>query len=185
MKHFSYIFLLCLVIIGKAQAQDEDVFTKTTTFGIKGGLNALAVKTVSEISDNVHKKSGFYFGAFVNIPTSDSFSIQPEINYTTGEYTANDNINLLHIPVLLKFDIGSGFVGYIGPENVILLSLDDPLEDKFNKYMLGFTFGGAYNITDNFSIEMRPYLSITKFLDDGPGVYRRYNTLQIGLAYKF
>lgn len=185
MKRFTYLLLLCILTIGNVQAQDEEIFIKKTSFGIKGGINALAIKTVNENSDSVYKKSGFYFGAFVNIPSSEFFSIQPEVNYASGEYTYNDNINLLHIPVLLKFEIGNGFSGYIGPESVILLSLDDPLEDKFNTFMFGFTFGGTYNFTEDFSLEMRPYLSITKFLDDGPGLWRRYNTLQIGLAYKF
>ena len=184
MKRYSFLFLICLLITGNVIAQDEELFISKTSFGIKGGINALAVKNVTEISDNVSKKSGMYFGAFVNIQTSEAFSFQPEVNFAFGEYTSHDKINLLHIPVLLKFEIGNGFSGYLGPESVVLLKLDDPQEDRFNKFMFGFTFGGAYNISDDFSIEMRPYLSITKFLNDGPN-YRRYNTLQIGLAYKF
>jgi len=182
MKRYSILFLICLLIIGNVNAQDDELFIPKTSFGIKGGINALAVKTVTEISDNVQKKSGMYFGAFVNIQTSEAFSIQPEINYAFGEYTSNDKINLLHIPILLKFEMGNGFSGYFGPESVLLLKLDDPEEDRFNKFMFGFTFGIAYNISDNFSIEGRPYFSISKFLDDNPS-YRRYNTLQIGLAY--
>jgi len=162
MKRLIYLFLLCLLIIGKVNAQDEELFIPKTSFGIKGGMNALAVKTIINESEPVYKKSGMYFGAFVNIQTSEAFSIQPEINYAFGEYTYNDNINLLHIPILLKFEMRNGFSGYIGPESVVLLKLDKPRnsqedqEDRFNKFMFGFTFGIAYNISDNFSIEGRP-----------------------------
>lgn len=184
MKRFTYFLVLCLFVFGNTYAQESNLTSKKFSFGIKSGLNALAVKTVNETSDFVQKKSGFYVGVFFNFPTSDVFSLQPELNYTTGDYTTNHKINLLHVPLLLKGEIGGGFSGFLGLESVFLLSLDDPNEDKFNKYMLGFTFGGAYNFSDNFSIELRPYFSFTRFLEDGPGVYRRYNTLQVGLTYK-
>lgn len=183
MKNYICLFI-CVFIFSNIFAQEEFKENLKTTFGVKGGLNALAVKTVNETQDIVQRESGIYVGAFANIPTSESFSIQPEISYVSGKYTYNDNINLLHIPVLLKLNAGNNISAFIGPEAVVLLSLDDPLEDEFNKFMFGFTFGLAYNFTDNLSIEIRPYFSLTRFLDDGPSNYRKYNTLQVGLAYK-
>jgi len=50
--------------------------------------------------------------------------------------------------------------------------------------MFGFTFGARYQITPNFYIEGRPYFALSKFLEDDSG-YRKFNTLQIGLAFKF
>ena len=170
MKHFSYYLLLCLLIVGNVQAQGDQNFIPKTTFGIKGGVNALAIKYVNEGNESVPKgNSGIYLGAFVNFPTSEGFSIQPEVNYASGEHTYNDKINLLHIPILLKLEIGEGFTGFIGPESVILLKLeeDNPFRDKFKKIMFGFTFGLGYNFTDNFSVEARPYFSINKFKRGG------------------
>ncbi|MBT8261168.1 MAG: PorT family protein [Flavobacteriaceae bacterium] len=183
MRNYIYL-IISLFVFSNVFSQDSFETNLKTTYGIKAGLNALAVKVVNENQDNVQRESGVYVGAFVNIPTSESFSIQPEINYASGKYTFNDNINLLHIPVLLKLDAGNSLSAFIGPEAVLLLSLDDPEKNKFNKFMFGFTFGLAYNFTDSFSIEIRPYYSLTRFLDDGPGIYRKYNTLQVGLAYK-
>ena len=50
--------------------------------------------------------------------------------------------------------------------------------------MFGFTFGAKYQITPNFYIEGRPYLALSRFLEDDLS-YRKFNTLQIGLAYSF
>lgn len=184
MKTFFYSLVLSCVIF-TSQAQEDTYGLPQTSFGLKAGLNSIYVKTVSETQDFVQKNIGFYVGAFVNIPTSDVFSIQPEINYVSGEYTTNDNISLLHIPILLKLEVGKGFSGFIGPEGIVLLSFDDPNKDDFNSFMFGFTFGAAYSFSEHLSVEARPYFSISKFLDDGPGSFRRYNSLQFGLAYKF
>lgn len=178
------VFLLALCIATSSFAQDDDYQTLKTTFGIKAGVNSMAIKTVDENSDFVQKDTGFYVGGFVNIPTSETFSIQPELNYVSGKYTRNDDIKLLHIPVLMAFKISEGFKGYIGPEAVYLLSLDDPNEDEFNELMFGFTFGFSYHITEHLLVEARPYFSLSRFYDDDIN-YRRYNTLQIGVGYSF
>ena len=157
-------------------------------------MNALAIKTIINESEQISKESGIYVGAFVNFPTSEVFSIQPELNYASGKYNYNDKVNFLHIPLLFKFEMKSGFSGFIGPESVILLNSPKPVnrnedqedqEDNFNKFMFGFTFGVAYDITDNLSIEGRPYFGISRFFDNGSTNYSRYNTFQVGLAYKF
>ncbi len=166
-------------------AQDEDIETPKVTFGLKAGLNSVQMKIVTESSDNTQKKSGVYAGIFVNIPTSEVFSIQPELIYSSTEYLGRDNMNLLHVPLLLNFQLANNFTGFIGPEAQILLDLGDTAnKELFNDFLIGFTFGANYQITPNFYIEARPYFAFTKFLEDNSG-YRKFNTLQIGLAYKF
>jgi hypothetical protein len=51
--------------------------------------------------------------------------------------------------------------------------------------MFGFFFGASYEVAPHFFIEARPYFALSRLLDDGPGVTRKLNTLQIGLAYQF
>lgn len=167
------------------QAQDDNIIIPEIGFGLKAGLNSMHNKTVNVSSDNVQKKSGVYVGAFVNIPTSDIFSVQPEIIYSSTEFQGRNNVNLLHIPVLLNFDLGNDFSGFIGPEGQVLIDLDEAENsDLYNSFMFGIAFGARYQITPNFYIEGRPYFALSKFLEDDSG-YKKFNTLQIGLAFKF
>ena len=96
---------LSLFFVGHITAQDEDIVIPDISFGLKAGLNSMHNKVVNETSDNVQKKSGVYIGAFVNIPTSEVFSVQPEIIYSSTEFQGRNNVNLLHIPVLLNADM--------------------------------------------------------------------------------
>ena len=177
--------LVLALIVCNIFAQDNDQKLQKIGYGLIAGLNSMHNKTVNETSDNVQKKSGVYIGAFVNIPTSDVFSVQPEIIYSSTEFQGRNNVNILHIPVLLNFELGNGFSGFLGPEGQVLINLDEAdNSDLYNSFMFGFTFGARYQITPNFYIEGRPYFALSKFLEDDSG-YKIFNTLQIGLAFKF
>lgn len=182
MKRIS-LLLLTFAYIFTSNAQDSEPLN--ISFGLKAGLNSMHNKIVTTTSDNVQKRSGVYAGVFVTIPTSETFSVQPELIYSSTEHNGTDNVNLLHIPVLLNFELGNNFTGFVGPEGQILLSIDDANnQDLFNTFMFGFTFGARYQITPNFYIEGRPYFAFSRFLEDDLG-YRKFNTLQIGIAYRF
>ena len=179
------ILLLILFISFNVFAQDEEIDIPKVTFGLKVGLNSVQMKVVSGSSDNIQKKSGVYAGVFVNIPTSDVFSIQPEIIYSSTEYLGRNNMNLLNVPVLFNFKLGNNFTGFLGPEAQFLLDLGGTTNKAlFNDVLFGFTFGASYKITPNFYIDARPYFAFSKFLEEDSG-YRKFNTLQIGVAYKF
>ena len=109
MKRISFIlFTLCFTSVSiYAQGEDDDTSTTlNTTFGIKAGYNATQMKVVNESSENIQREAGVYFGAFINIPTSETFSVQPELLYSSSRFNINDNINVLHIPVSLKIQFG-------------------------------------------------------------------------------
>ncbi len=183
MKKFIFL-LFALGLIFNATAQDSDD-TNNISFGLKAGLNSMHNKVVTSSSDNVQKRSGVYAGVFATIPVSEIVGIQPELIYSSTEFNGTNNVNLLHVPVLLNFQLGDKFTGFVGPEGQILLNIDDAEnQDLFNTFMFGFTFGAKYQITPNFYIEGRPYLALSRFLEDDLG-YRKFNTLQIGLAYSF
>lgn len=167
-------------------AQNNDTSKKLhTTFGLKLGYNYAQIKVVTETSEYIKKSGGIYFGGFVNFPSSETFSIQPELIYSSSAYDSNSNIKLLYLPVSLRFELGNGFTGFIGPEGQFLIGTDDIESQYFNDVMFGFHFGATYKITPKFFIEARPYFAITKLLDNGPGNFRRLNTLHVGLVYQF
>tara|TARA_R110002073_G_scaffold159955_2_gene315405 strand:- start:1741 stop:2295 length:555 start_codon:yes stop_codon:yes gene_type:complete len=184
MKKLILLVILTL-FVGNIFAQEDDIIIPEIGFGLKAGLNSMHNRTVNASSDNVQKKTGVYIGAFVKIPTSDVFSVQTEIIYSSTEFQGRNNVNLLHIPVLLNFELGNGFTGFFGPEGQVLIDLGEAENSNlYNSFMFGFTFGARYQITPNFYIEGRPYFALSKFLEDDSG-YRKFNTLQIGLAFKF
>jgi hypothetical protein len=181
------IILCALFLTFNCFAQDDDDSSTTTktTFGIKAGYNAIQMKIENDGSDHVQKEAGIYVGAFVNFPTSETFSVQPEVLYSSSRYNTNDNIDLLHIPISLKFELANNFTGFFGPEAQFLLGIGDIDSSRFNNIMFGFYFGANYEVAPHFFLEARPYFALSKLLDDGPGVTRKLNTLQVGLAYQF
>lgn len=181
----TIITLVLALLACNLFAQDDSQNFPKIGYGLKAGLNSNHNKVVTESSDNIQKKSGVYFGAFVNIPTSEVFSVQPELIYSSTEFQGANNVNLLHIPILLNFELGNNFTGFFGPEGQVLISLDEAdNSDLYNSFMFGFSFGARYQITPNFYIEGRPYFALSKFLEDDSG-HKKINTLQIGLAFKF
>ncbi|HPD53323.1 MAG TPA: porin family protein [Bacteroidia bacterium] len=55
--------------------------TSSPSIGIKGGLNYSSLNFSFTAWDK--PKTGYHLGAFVNLPLSDRFSIQPELLYST------------------------------------------------------------------------------------------------------
>lgn len=185
MKKILLLFTLTFITSNVFAQEENDIKTAKVNFGIKVGYNSVQIKAVTASSDNVQKKAGVYAGIFINIPTSDVFSIQPEVIYSSSEFAGRDKMSLLHIPVLFSFKLTNNFTGFFGPEAQFLLSLGNaPNKDLFNTFLFGFTFGVNYKITPNIYIEARPYFAFNKFLEDSSG-FRKFNILQLGLVYKF
>ncbi|MEZ4796082.1 MAG: porin family protein [Flavobacteriaceae bacterium] len=187
MKQQLVLFCALFIVTNSfAQGEDDDYSTELkTSFGIKAGYNNSQMKIEDQGRDYVKRDAGVYVGAFINFPTSETFSVQPEVIYSSSRYNVNDNIDLIHIPVSLKFELANNFTGFIGPEGQFLLGIGDVDTDLFNTFMFGFFFGANYEVAPHFFIEARPYFALSRLLDNGPGISRKLNTLQVGLAYQF
>lgn len=166
---------------GKAQSLNE--------FGLKSGINLVDIR--DKLSDNgvTHvNKTGFYLGAFMEFRRSVNFSIQPEVYYSANKNKIDENIGLLHIPVLLKYKLGTRFELYGGPESQFLLSVKgvDISKDKnYKKFILAATAGFGFYISDEFIIDARYNLALSNYIDVGYHTNKKLNFIQIGLAYKF
>ncbi len=115
-----FFLILALSYLGFLQAQVRP--------GIKLGLNS------SNISKTrLDSKSGLYIGAFVKIPISDYYALQPELLYSNQGGKSNSdeygdvNINYLSIGIPNKF--------YVSPKNgfhfMLGLGLDVNLKNNF------------------------------------------------------
>lgn len=121
MSKASFSFLvLVLSLLSFSQAQVRP--------GIKLGLNSSNISKTK-----LDTKSGLYVGAFVKIPISEYYSLQPEILYSNQGGNSNSNeygdvdINYLSIGIPNKF--------YVSPNNgfhfMLGLGLDINLKNNF------------------------------------------------------
>lgn len=168
--------------------------------GIKLGLNNSTISNTT-----LDTKNNIYVGAFINIPITNYYSLQPEVLYSAQGGASNSteygdvNINYLSIGIPNKFYVGpnSGFHFIVG------LSLDFNIDNSFISLTNGNSdfdispldvavFGGiGYDFGFGLMLEARykQGTSSTDFFGQS-NLYEEngsnLNTvIQVGLAYKF
>ena len=94
-------------------------------FGAKAGMN---VSTISDEGfDDTKSKVGYYAGVFMNVPVSESFSIQPEVLYNNlgskvsstvlgTTYSSTLNLDYVAVPVMFQYKATPQFYLEAGPE---------------------------------------------------------------------
>jgi len=104
--------LLCCSAVFAQQKKEKP------SFGFKAGVNISTFRTAVDYSDfEPTPKLGQVFGAFVQIPLSSHFILQPEFLYSQMGSMAKSTLwgqttfryNYFSIPVLLKYKIGKTF----------------------------------------------------------------------------
>lgn len=154
-------FAACLLsLVGKAQY-----------VGLKGGLD-LSNLNIDKVDDE-NMRVGYHFGAYLNLPITDAFAIQPEVLYATkgakadykydlgilGNIEGNAQLHLdyIDIPILAVFRLGDNFEINAGPYFGFLANSkykfegtfegnDDIDSDKFKKLDYGLVGGIAVNL---------------------------------------
>jgi len=176
------------------------------SFGLKAGFNLSRVS-----SDYAEFKAGFNGGAFVNIPVSSKFSVQPEViynglgaqHYTYYYYSdyyayyvdytdARLNLDYISVPVMLQYNILPELYVEAGPQFGFLVGTHVRVNGesvKVKKDYEGFDFGiglgVGYYFTPNIGITGRYTAGITDILKNNPGSSVSNNAFQIGMAYNF
>lgn len=179
-------------------------------FGLKGGLNVSTIS--SEGYDDTKAKVGFYGGAFVNIPASESFSIQPEVIYNNlgsemkgkisgNSYSQKFNLNYLSVPVMFQYKATPQFYLEAGPEFGFLLSakskttwnnssFTSEIDKKdINSFNFGVGLGAGFDITKRIGVNARyvaGFSDVTKpEADPSTNAKNKNNTFQAGVNFKF
>jgi hypothetical protein len=168
MKKNKIIFIIALIAMGTTTtfAQTENPLR----VGVKGGIN-LSNFRVDDVGDN-NMKVGLNLGLFAKLPVSPSFSIQPELlysskgsklkydNFIQGEGEYRFNLNYLEMPVLGVFHIGKNFnihagpyVAFLASSNIKDMNDDGTIEgvkdidvDNFNRFDYGLSGGIGVDI---------------------------------------
>ena len=193
-KLFLFVAFTFLAFNG-INAQEDLNTTKETTFGVKAGYGSVALRVSVDGNSVTEDVSGFYIGAFVEFSISDKFGIQPELNYASySDDGANSTILIL--PILAKYNANEQFSLFAGPQFDYLANEEDA--QGLKRLGLGLALGAAYDITENFIIDVRYSFGLTDRIDDdffefsgldpqlaGLDVETRFNYFQIGLGYRF
>lgn len=192
---------LCIVIGTMTLAQSTD----GPRFGVKAGGN------LSNFTGGDSKsKIGFYAGAFVNIPISDAFGVQPEIvysqqgakakyDYEMGTYAVKNmqqTLSYINVPVMLQYNATPEFYLEAGPEFGLLVNaqakgdINDSTYKANNKdTMKSFNFGAGiglgYKFTPNLGVNARYIAGITKILKNDFGDSSKNTNIQLGVNYYF
>lgn len=133
MKKSSKLVMASLVLscLALTNVQAQDAISKPATIGFKGGINFSNFYADNVDDENV--LTGFNAGLYAKVPVTKSFSIQPEIYYTTkgSEVTYNTagvngvakfNINYVEVPVLAVINLTENFNIHAGPYAAYMVS---------------------------------------------------------------
>ncbi|MEI6946021.1 porin family protein [Paraflavisolibacter sp. H34] len=142
MKKPSLLLLLTLLISSLAMAQTGS--SLKPSFGVRGGLSSASMKgeAVNNLQDlleyadgniTTHSRTGYFAGAYVNLPLTEGLSVEPGVYYTQKGYEMRGKFNIkgmdflgingkaqltsqyIDMPLLLKGSIG-GFEIFGGPQ---------------------------------------------------------------------
>ena len=163
------ISLFTLVLMGglAASAQDQDhkpmrtEMSTATRFGLKGGVNLATLEIDDDASSglNTNMKTSFNLGAFVNIPITDRFRIQPEVMYsgqgTKGSIDSDESFeydfHYINIPIMAQLQTAGGFFLETGPQVGFMISSkldvegqDVDIEESVKKTDFGWGAGIGY-----------------------------------------
>ena len=164
------------------------------TFGLKAGIN------VSNLSNTEGSKSkiGPYAGLFMNAPLAESFSIQPELLYSSkgakddGTEDVSLNMDYISVPVMFQYNATPQFYLEAGPEFSLLGNSNTKhngvvvyVEDTVENFDIGVGLGAGYYFTPDIGITARYVAGLSNIAKYNTDDSVKNNVFQIGLAYKF
>lgn len=179
-------------------------------FGAKAGMNISSIS--DEGFDDSKSKVGYYAGVFVNMPVSETFSIQPEVLYNNlgskvsstvlgTTYSSTLNLDYIAVPVMFQYKATPMFYLEAGPEFGFLVGAKQKYDngsssatstlDKsdFNNFNFGMGLGLGFDITKNVGVNARyvaGFSDVTKpSSDPSTDAKNKNNTFQVGLNVKF
>ncbi|WP_333696610.1 porin family protein [Flavobacterium sp.] len=183
MRKLILALVLCTSFFTSKAQNNENPSTTGASFGIKGGLNFSNLYT-DDVDDN-NVLTSFNAGIFINMPLTQSISIQPEFLFSRkGAELVYDNafaqgtgkfkLNYIEVPVLLKLNLTENFNVHAGPYFAYLVDAQVTNEsssgnfdfeenlnnDDFNKFDFGLSAGIGFDF-DTFGIGARYNYGLT------------------------
>ena len=185
------LLVSCSLLTANAQIQ----------FGVKGGVNFSNVSVSGDNSGSSYgTQTGIHVGALVSIPAFSSFTVQPEIVYSTqgskitnSGQSGNYDFGYINVPVLLKYNTSVGFYAETGPQLSFLMSAKASgggtsvdIKSETSSTDFGWAFGIGYLLPVNLGIDARYNLGLSNLAKDSGGSGSIKNgVIQIGVFYLF
>ena len=187
-----YAIILLMLMSFSAIAQDKP------KFGLKGGLNLSTLNY--DNGYDLDWKLGFHLGALAHVHFKPSFSLQPEIYYSSqgakipyGNDKINRNLGYINVPVLLQYNFRNGFRVQGGPQIGFLLNASDKLNGQemstvstsnFNKVDFSLPVGLSYLTYSGFGIDGRYNIGLSNINNNGT-VKIKNSVGQLDIFYLF
>lgn len=156
------LLTILLISIGYTNSNAQNV-----KIGVKAGLN-YANFTGSEIQTDAI--TSYHAGIVAEISVLDSFSIQPELLYSTqgasyenaiDEY--KNELGYISLPVLLKIYLSDSFSLDVGPQASFLLNKKDEFNlNDYNTFEFSANAGLSLKITKSLFAQARYSLGLTE-----------------------
>ncbi len=185
-----FIFFVCLAAVSAANAQ--------LSFGGKAGVN-LSTLSGSDVED-AKMKVGFHVGGLVQVPITESFIFQPELVFSTQgakfeetymdeTYEYKMNTSYINVPLLAKYQTGSGFFAETGPQFGLLMSAkakgegeSTDIKEYYKKLDFAWAIGAGFKMQNNLGIDVRYNLGLSKLPDEGDEKVKN-SVFQVGVFY--
>jgi len=163
-------------------------------FGLKAAMNISTLR--GDDVEDVKSLIGANIGAFVNIPVSTMFSVQPEVLYSMegAKEDGTDSklmLNYVNIPLMLKYTDPSGFFGEFGPQIGFLTSAKakedgdtEDIKDFFKSTNFSVGIGAGFNFTPSVGVGLRYNLGLSNISEDSEADIKTGN-FSIGIHYSF
>jgi len=172
-------FIAVLAVFGVTATQAQEV-----RLGAKGGVNFSSFSGDGfDAFDDPEGRTSFHLGAFVEIPVTERFSVQPEVLYSgqgfdlVSRENADDTevqLDYINVPVMAKLYLFKGLYAEAGPQigfnvkNEIDSDPDDfnsgstPIdEDAINDIDFSVGLGAGYQFNSGFFVNARYNFGLT------------------------
>lgn len=168
-------------------------------FGLKGGLNVANLS----YSNNVDAdwRTGFHLGGLAHVHLTPSFSLQPEVYYSSqgaklpagNNRQLNLNLSYVNVPLLLQYNFANGFRLQGGPQIGFLVGVSDKINDveqnvystaNFKSVEVSLPLGVSYLGYSGFGVDTRFNIGLSNVLQSTPPTARN-NVFQLGVFYLF
>ncbi len=177
--------VIAVFFIGNVNAQD-------IKFGVKTGVN---IASINGGSDNADSRIGFHAGLVSELEISDTFSIQPELLYSTQGASIKNisaiNLDYISLPILAKYYVTDAFSIEAGPQFSFLvndvidfdssLALNDA-DTNAENFDLSAAIGLGYKISSKIFAQVRYTAGITT-IEENPDL--KNGVFQFSLGYQF
>jgi opacity protein-like surface antigen len=192
MRKISTTLIIALLISSSLLAQKK----KWGHFGLKTGSNFSAIHVADNDEVDSKWKSGFVFGAFVQIPLSAKFSIQPEFLYSSMGGSLESNIgsknsyrfNYFSIPVLGKIQFCKNWNALVGPQIDCLIqgksNINNDITPSLNEFVFSVTGGAEYWVRPSIALGLRYMYALSNSLGNDNPIKWNNHGAQLTIGFK-